>query len=154
MAVPKKIKPLDISELKAKVELEGQQADNILGEADRLKKEKEGLDKDQDRAIKAHKIKALENENRSNEQNRLARKGYAFKTFILTCIWGGLIFIILFFNGFKLGGFQLSDKVIITLATTTTINFLGFFLLVMKYLFHTDQSKKDKKKNTKANKGL
>jgi len=150
MAALRKNKPFDSDALKAQVELEGQQADNVADEVDRLKKEIDDLDKDQDRTIKAHKIKALENENISNEQNRIARKEYANKTFILTCVWGGLIFIILFLNGFNAYGFNLSDKVIITLATTTTINFLGFFLLVMKYLFHTGQPKKDKNKTPKS----
>lgn len=33
---------------------------------------------------------------------------------------------------------SLHDKVLITLITTTTANFFGFFLLVLKYLFNAD----------------
>ena len=40
---------------------------------------------------------------------------------------------------------KLSDKVIMTLITSTTINVFGFFLLVLKYLFNTGSVKKDKK---------
>lgn len=91
---------------------------------------------DVERDIKLEYLKTL-------RQNNQERKKYAMYIFILTCIWAFLIFLILFFEGFGANApfcFSISDNVLITLITTTTINFFGFFLLVIKYLFNSEKA--------------
>jgi hypothetical protein len=83
-------------------------------------------------------------------QNRTERKKYAKNIFTVTCIWATIIFIIVVANGLKCINdkeyfvFTISDKVMITLITSTTVNFFGFFLLVVKYLFHISPIEKAK----------
>ena len=74
-------------------------------------------------------------------QNNIERKKYAGRIFIFTCIWAVLIFLVVFLVGFKV--VVLSDTVLVTLISTTTINFFGFFLLVVKYLFNTGAGDQD-----------
>jgi len=101
--------------------------------------------------------KEIEVQNRNIEnltQNMGERKSYARRIFLFTVIWGILIFLVLFsvatgnFLVWISKKFVLSDKVVITLITSTTINFFGFFLLVVKYLFNTND-KESKKKSKK-----
>jgi hypothetical protein len=98
--------------------------------------------------IQLEKLKTLRHHNAILEQNREERKKYARHIFSLTCIWAFLIFIFLFFVGFSL--IKISDKVLITLITSTTVNFFGFFLLVVKYLFNTSDNWKKGSKKVKA----
>ncbi|MDR3705343.1 MAG: hypothetical protein P4L28_05490 [Paludibacteraceae bacterium] len=71
-----------------------------------------------------------------------ARKKYARLTFILTCSWSIFLVLTIFLLGLKI--LTLSDTVIVTLITSTTINFFGFFLLVMQYLFPKENKEKNK----------
>lgn len=77
----------------------------------------------------------------SLQQNNRDRFIFARYTFFLTCFWIFIVITIVFLNGYRgpAGGrvLQLSDSVLITLITTTTINIFGFFLLVIKFLFST-----------------
>lgn len=73
---------------------------------------------------------------RNNNKERL---NYARKTFILTCFWIGIVIIVVILNSMRI--VNLSDTVLITLISTTTINVFGFFYLVIKYLFHTPDMK-------------
>lgn len=79
----------------------------------------------------------------SLQQNNRDRFIFARYTFFLTCFWIFVVIIIVFFNGFRNANgvrfLQLSDSVLITLITTTTINIFGFFLLVIKFLFNTGE---------------
>lgn len=75
------------------------------------------------------------------QQNNAERKRYAGRIFLFTCIWAVLIFVVIFLAGFKV--IALSDTVEVTLISTTTINFFGFFLLVVKYLFNTGANGQD-----------
>jgi hypothetical protein len=96
------------------------------------------LDQDADKAIKLELLRIKREQLTQMQQNRAERKKYARHIFIFTCVWAILIFSILLLNGWKSStGFEISDKVLITLITSTTINFFGFFLLVVKYLFNT-----------------
>ncbi|MDI9364583.1 MAG: hypothetical protein QM541_06510 [Flavobacterium sp.] len=109
-----------------------------------LLEEKEYLDESSEKAIKIEELKTKREYNLLLVQNRKERKKYAKLIFRLTCSWTTLIFIIIIANGLtcindkKYFEFNLSDKVLITLITSTTINFFGFFLLVVKYLFNTN----------------
>jgi len=79
----------------------------------------------------------------SLQQNNRERLRYAKWTFVLTCFWIFAVMTLVFFNGYHPATgnrpLQLSDTVIITLISTTTINVFGFFLLVIKFLFNTGE---------------
>jgi preprotein translocase subunit SecG len=79
----------------------------------------------------------------SLQQNNRERFLFARYTFIITCFWITIVIIIVFLNGYRHRNgnpvLQLSDSVLITLITTTTINVFAFFLLVIKFLFNTGE---------------
>lgn len=87
-------------------------------------------------------IAYLEYERKQNEihelkQNTELRKKYAKGIFIFLVVWSCLIFLILFLNA---GHYiQISDSVMITLLTSTTVNIIGLFLVVVKYFFPPNQ---------------
>ena len=92
------------------------------------------LDKEVERQIRIEELNTIKEYNKSLSQNNGERKKYAHKIFLLTGIWSIMIFFMLFLMGFK--KLDLSDKVIIALISSTTINFFGFFYLVTRYLFN------------------
>lgn len=74
------------------------------------------------------------------KQNNTERKRYARNIFFFTVGWAIAIIAIVLFCGWEFHSFKLSDTVLVTLITTTTVNFFGFFLLVVKYLFNPNKS--------------
>lgn len=68
-----------------------------------------------------------------------ARKLFAWLIFALVVIWLGAIIWIVIATGS--GWYKLSDTVLITLVTSTTVNITGFFLIVTQYIFPS--AKKD-----------
>ena len=76
------------------------------------------------------------------EQNIDERKKYANRIFYLVCSWLVFVGVLVLLNGVQ--GcvasipFRLSDAVLIALITTTTINVIGVFLFVVRYLFPKD----------------
>ena len=79
------------------------------------------------------------------------RKGYSGAIAWGTVAWLLGVMAVVLFAGFSVGGFKLSDTVIVTLITSTTVNVLGLFVIVAKWLFgnqkmSTDQAKPEKKK--------
>lgn len=95
------------------------------------------LNHELERQIRLEELKTLQEKNRTLAQNNEERKRYAEYIFGLTSVWAILIFVILFCVGFK--KIYISDTVVITLITSTTINFFVFFVLVIKYLFNTKE---------------
>ncbi len=82
----------------------------------------------------------------SLQANSDQRRRYARYTFWLTVSWIFVVLVILipasFYNAFSgKHVLEISDTVLIALLTTTTLNVFGFFLLVMKYLFNTEEWK-------------
>jgi hypothetical protein len=114
-------------------------------EAEALESESKYVDETYQQAVNQAKLASLINSNTSFTQNMDERKSYARKIYNLTIGWAITIFVILFLKGWHL--LDLSDKVIITLISSTTINFFGFFFLVTKYLFNAGN---DKSTTTKA----
>ena len=107
-----------------------------------IKEEEE--DFDYDREKNKNKIDVQKKLTIAFEEDQRERLKLSKKIFWLTAIWSILIFVLLFFQGFgetKLC-FFISDKVLITLITTTTINFFGFFYIVLKYMFKSIPSTK------------
>lgn len=88
-----------------------------------------------ERKIRIEELNTIKEYNRTLAQNNDERKKYAHKIFVLTIMWSVLIFVIIFLTGWK--AFRLSDTILITLITSTTVNFFGFFYLVTRYLFNT-----------------
>ena len=76
---------------------------------------------------------------RSISQDIDERKLYARYTYGFLCVYMALVFVVLFFCGFSLFGFKLSDTVLVALITTTTANVIGIFAFVVRYLFHSKQ---------------
>ena len=74
---------------------------------------------------------------RSKEQDRKERKIYARLSLGFLTLYMTVVFLILFFSGFKTHGFELKQPVLIALITTTTANVIGIFAFVMKYLFNS-----------------
>jgi hypothetical protein len=71
------------------------------------------------------------------EQDRVQRKYFAWLIYGLIVVWLTAIFVVLFFQGFGAidKSFVLSEPVLLALIGGTTINVLGIFILVAKYLF-------------------
>lgn len=63
------------------------------------------------------------------------RKNYAKKVFRLIAFWIAGIFILLLIDGSKPYGFGLSENIMLAVIGGTTLNILGVFIFVMKYLF-------------------
>lgn len=65
------------------------------------------------------------------------RKKYAQKAFKLISFWIAGIFVLLILDGLKVGWFtfNLPDTIMLAAIGGTTVNILGVFIFVMKYLF-------------------
>jgi hypothetical protein len=75
------------------------------------------------------------------EQNRTERKKFATLLFQLIIGWLIAIGLILFAQGmgyFAFWKFELSEGVMLALIGGTTVNVLGLFLVVVKYLFKAE----------------
>ena len=172
MATQRKKKPLEpIDDIASKIAEEAK--DHNTGAATE-KKEEEFYDENQRKELSKEVVKkaALQNQLTEKqikaedirildlEQNRIERKSYARRIFLFTIVWGLLIFLVIFsvatkkFLVFSQSEFNLSDKVVITLITSTTINFFGFFLLVVKYLFNTGSNTNKGKRNRQKKKEM
>lgn len=74
----------------------------------------------------------------NSHQNMEERKQYAENIYLFTCLW--FIFMVIVIIGKGLGKLDLSDTVLVTFITSTTVSAFGFFTYVTKYLFNTDKS--------------
>jgi len=107
-----------------------------------LNEEVTAIDTESAKAREQEKLKTLIIRNKILEANARHREKYARNIFTLTCIWIFLIFLILIARGlYDYTCFYLSNSVLIALITSTTINFFGFFFLVVRYLFHVEMKK-------------
>ena len=68
-------------------------------------------------------------------QNRKERKKYALWLYVFLVGFNFLVFVIIFFEGFKCVNFILNNSVIITLLSATSANVIGIFVVVARYLF-------------------
>jgi len=91
----------------------------------------------------ALRLKRLKILNDGLRQDRKERRKYAERIFLLIVGWVFAILFIIIFKGFgSYYGFELSDKVLITLIGGTTISVLGIFVIVANYLFKQTPSHK------------
>lgn len=70
---------------------------------------------------------------KGRKQDRKERKVYANLCFTLITIW--LTMVLLIFVAIGKKSLVYSDNVIVTLLTTTTIEVIGIFLIIARYLF-------------------
>jgi hypothetical protein len=71
-------------------------------------------------------------------QNVTARRRYSYRIYTITGGW--LLCVIGILIAVGLQKLKLSDPVLIALLGTTTVNVLGFFIIVIQYLFNKDKS--------------
>lgn len=69
------------------------------------------------------------------KQDQQQRRVFAYWLFGVLCLWLAAILVMLFFQGFSYRAFTLSDEVLIAALATTTINVIGLFVIVARYLF-------------------
>lgn len=73
------------------------------------------------------------------EQKSNMRLVFAKNIFTLVCIYLVVVAFFLWQSGMTFRDFKLSDKVLITLLTTTSANIIGLLVFVVKYLFPEDK---------------
>ncbi len=77
-----------------------------------------------------------EAELQSFTQDTGERKKYAQRIFWLVAAWIAAVFALLMLAGFGVHGFfYLSEKVLLAAIGSTTVNILGVFFIVVRYLF-------------------
>ena len=85
-------------------------------------------------AIQQKKIQRLDEEIKDLQQDREQRKVLSYALFGFMCFYMLIALTIVFCCGFS--WMYLSDKVLITLMTTTLADVIGIFGFVAKYLYH------------------
>jgi hypothetical protein len=88
----------------------------------------------------------------SFKQDVRQRKTFAPKLYLLTCCWLVSVMVILLIQGFSEGRyhfFRLNDSVLIALLGTTTVNVVGLFYVVAKYLFPEKSDRFDRASEVK-----
>lgn len=129
-----------LSKLKGEIKTEDITPELLEKLTQEIKSANKSADSEVDNLIKIEELNEKKNHNDNLKQARELRQGYATKVFWLTCSWTVAIFTVLILDG--CGVLKLSEKVLITLITSTTINFFSFFYLVMRYLFRANTTDK------------
>ena len=99
------------------------------------------LDEDPDLSVglPEHKLEfevsCLQQEFDQLSDNHDLRLSYTGKIFWLVAAWLTCVVICVLLSGFNGWGFKLSDTVMISFITSTTINVVGLFVLVAKWMF-------------------
>lgn len=75
----------------------------------------------------------------NEKQNIVLRRKYAIVTGIGVIIWYVIVLLIVVLTGAKC--LNLSDAILITLITTSTVNLLGVLTIIVKYLFNSFDTK-------------
>lgn len=85
-------------------------------------------------------IEILKQKLTEDKDNHDLRTSYTNKIFWLVCTWLGCVIVAVLLVGFELCGFKLSDKVLMTFIATTTLNVLGLFAIVAKWMFQQNNN--------------
>lgn len=83
----------------------------------------------------SHEVELLRQELKESQETHTLRLSYSGKIFYLVCVWLVCVTIAVFLSGFSFQGFSLSDKVLIAFITSTTVNVVGLFIVVAKWMF-------------------
>ncbi len=107
--------------------------------------EEEGVSPDLGQSLREHKLEhevaSLKQQLKEDEDVHELRLSYTSKVFWLVCIWLIFVAVVICCTGFSLCSFALSDKVLITFITSTTVTVLGLFVIVAKWMFPVIQGK-------------
>ncbi len=82
-----------------------------------------------------YQVAVLKQELKESQDTHELRLGYAGRIFWLVCAWLFCVVIAVFMSGYSSNEFNLSDKVLITFITSTTITVVGLFVVVAKWMF-------------------
>ncbi|HEY9018168.1 hypothetical protein [Thiomicrospira sp.] len=93
------------------------------------------LSEDIDDSRQDHEIKVLKQKLKELEDTHNLRLKFAWAIFSVVSAWLLAVGIILFFDGFGFSCFSLSENVLITVLTTTTINVIALLIIVANWLF-------------------
>lgn len=77
----------------------------------------------------------LKQEIKHTQHLHWVRLGLLAALFILVVAWLLSVVVLLIMEGFHLGGFDLTDTVIVAYLTSTTVSVLGLFHIAAKWLF-------------------
>ena len=87
-----------------------------------------------------YEIESLKQNLVESQETHKLRLNYSGKIFFLVCAWLVCVAVAVFLAGFSYKDFSLSDKVLIAFITSTTINVVGLFVVVAKWMFPTIQN--------------
>jgi lipopolysaccharide export LptBFGC system permease protein LptF len=89
-------------------------------------------------------VENLRQELKETKDTHDLRLGYSSRIFWLVCCWLVCVAASVFMSGFNFHGFSLSDNVLIAFITSTTVNVVGLFVVVAKWMFPNSNNKKNK----------
>lgn len=90
---------------------------------------------DPSRDLDFYKSQQLEQELKELKDNHKLRHKYASRIFWLVAVWLAFVLVAVFMAGFDFLSFSLSKEVLITFISSTTINVVGLYVVVAKWLF-------------------
>lgn len=137
---------------KTKIEIGPQEVDEQIelgaekesAEAESKVKSEDAFEPSLGTPLHSHKIRVLRQELKETRENQELRKEYTNRLYRLICIWlifCGFLLVMCAIWGWGPGAcFYLSDKVLITVVTTTTLNVLALFGIVAKWMFPTNRA--------------
>lgn len=80
-------------------------------------------------------VKVLQDQFVQIQQNHNLRVSYTGRIYRLVVTWLGCVVACVLLAGFGCWGFRLSDAVLVAFITSTTVNVVGLFVLVAKWMF-------------------
>lgn len=90
-------------------------------------------------------IECLDQDLKALKDTHGLRVSYTGRIFWLVVAWLACVVVCVMFSGFRFKGFQLSDSVLIAFITSTTVNVVGLFVLVAKWMFPSGKEYPDGK---------
>lgn len=82
-----------------------------------------------------YQVETLKQQLIESQDTHKLRLKYAGRIFWIVCAWLVCVAIAVFMSGFNYKEFELSDKVLIVFITSTTINVVGLYVVVAKWMF-------------------
>jgi len=112
----------------------------------------ENLKKETTRDITEARIEKVLAENDRFKEDTLLRSLLAKFFAMIIALW--LLAVVLILVGNKVNNYNLSDNVLITLLTTTSINVIGMMLIILNNLFPNSSKKSELSENKKINNSI
>lgn len=110
---------------------------SLISKEPKDKSDSETIDEasDWEKQTKKRQLKEFDIRLDSLERLEKAKISYAKRIFSFVVIWCTIILILVVCNG--LNWLSISEKVLIVLISSTTLNIIGLFTFVLKYMYHT-----------------